>query len=57
MCYANENKMKEKKKYLINSADIKAIEHIAEFYTIAGVTTNPSLVAKEKTEFLPLITP
>lgn len=42
-------------KYLIDSADIKAIEHIAEFYPIAGVTTNPSLVAKEKTEFIPLI--
>ena len=42
-------------KYLIDSADIKAIEHISEFYPIAGVTTNPSLVAKEKTEFLPLI--
>lgn len=42
-------------KYLIDSADIKEIEHISEFYPIAGVTTNPSLVAKEKAEFLPLI--
>lgn len=42
-------------KYLIDSGDIKAIEHISEYYPIEGVTTNPSLVAKEKTEFLPLI--
>lgn len=42
-------------KYLIDSGNIKAIEHIAEFYPIEGVTTNPTLVAKEKTEFLPLI--
>ena len=42
-------------KYLIDSGNIKAIEHLNEFYPIEGVTTNPTLVAKEKTEFLPLI--
>ncbi|MBQ3428114.1 MAG: fructose-6-phosphate aldolase [Clostridia bacterium] len=42
-------------KYLIDSGNIKAIEHISEFYPIEGVTTNPTLVSKEKTDFLPLI--
>lgn len=31
--------------YLIDSADISAIERIINYYPIAGVTTNPSLVA------------
>ncbi|HOQ13885.1 MAG TPA: transaldolase family protein [Bacillota bacterium] len=31
--------------YLIDSADISAIERIFNYYPIAGVTTNPSIVA------------
>ena len=42
-------------KYLIDTGDLKAIKHINEFYPIEGVTTNPSIVAKEKTDFWKLI--
>lgn len=31
---------------LIDDADIKAIEHIYEYYPVDGVTTNPSILAK-----------
>ncbi len=42
-------------KYLIDTGNVEAIRHINEFYPIAGVTTNPTLVAKEKTDFWKLI--
>lgn len=41
--------------YLLDTADVKAIKHCNEFYPLAGVTTNPSIVSKEKTEFFPLL--
>lgn len=41
--------------YLIDSGNLAEIKHANEFYPIAGVTTNPSLVAKEKTDFVKLI--
>lgn len=31
---------------LIDDADLKAIEHIYEYYPVDGVTTNPSILAK-----------
>ncbi len=40
-------------KYIIDTADLKAIAHYNEFFPLFGVTTNPSIIAKEKTEFLP----
>ncbi len=40
-------------KYIIDTADLKAIEHYNEFFPLYGVTTNPSIIAKEKTDFLP----
>ena len=42
-------------KYLIDSGNIEAIKHINEFYPIDGVTTNPTLVSKEKKAFWKLI--
>ncbi len=38
--------------YILDTADLAAIRHYNEFYPISGVTTNPSIIAKEKTEFL-----
>lgn len=38
--------------YIIDTADLEAIKHINEFYPIDGVTTNPSIIAKEKTDFI-----
>ena len=38
--------------FIIDTADLNAIEHINEFYPIDGVTTNPSIIAREKTNFI-----
>ena len=38
--------------YVLDTADLEAIKHYNEFYPIDGVTTNPSIIAKEKIEFL-----
>ncbi len=38
--------------YVLDTADLEAIKHYNEFYPLYGVTTNPSIIAKEKTEFL-----
>lgn len=42
--------------YIIDSADIEKIKHCVTFYPVAGVTTNPTIISKEKTDFLNLIT-
>ncbi len=42
--------------YLIDSGHLDDIRRAVEFYPIEGVTTNPSLVAKEKTDFVKLVT-
>lgn len=42
-------------KYLIDTGNLEAIKHINEFYPIEGVTTNPTLVSKEKSDFWALI--
>ena len=41
--------------YILDTADRAAIRHAFEFYPMDGVTTNPSIIAKEKTDFLPLV--
>lgn len=41
--------------YLIDSANIDAIRHLITFYPIDGVTTNPTILSREKRDFLPLI--
>jgi len=43
-------------KYILDTANLEDIKHANEFYPICGVTTNPSLVAKEKKDFVELIT-
>ncbi len=41
--------------YILDTADIDAIRHCNEFYPLAGVTTNPSIIAKEHTDFWDLV--
>lgn len=41
--------------YILDTAELEAIKHCNEFYPISGVTTNPSIIAKEKTEFWSLL--
>ena len=41
--------------YILDTADIKAIRHCNEFYPLSGVTTNPSIIAKENTDFWGLV--
>lgn len=42
-------------KYLIDTANLSAIKHCNKYYPIEGVTTNPTLVSKEKTDFWTLM--
>ena len=41
--------------YIIDTADVEAIRRINEFYPIAGVTTNPSIISREKTDLKKLL--
>ncbi len=41
--------------YILDTADLNAIRHANEFYPLDGVTTNPSIIAKEKTDFKTLV--
>ena len=41
--------------YMLDTADLAAIRHCNEFYPLAGVTTNPSIIARQKTDFWPLV--
>ena len=41
--------------YILDTADINAIRHCNEYYPLAGVTTNPSIIAKEHTDFWTLV--
>ena len=41
--------------YILDTADLNAIKHCNEFYPLAGVTTNPSIISKEKTDFWKLL--
>ncbi|MGM0876965.1 MAG: transaldolase family protein [Bacillota bacterium] len=40
---------------LIDSANLESIKELNELFTIDGVTTNPTIVIKEKQPFLPLL--
>ena len=42
--------------YLLDTADLDAIRTCCEYYPVAGVTTNPTIISKEKTDFRGLIT-
>jgi len=39
----------------IDSADVKQIAHLVEYFPIAGVTTNPSIIVREKRPYLELL--
>lgn len=41
--------------YVIDNANIDKIRHCVEFYPIDGVTTNPSIISKEHSDFPKLI--
>ena len=41
--------------FIIDSADTKAIRHCMEFFPVAGVTTNPTIISREKSDFKQLI--
>ncbi|MBO5896866.1 MAG: fructose-6-phosphate aldolase, partial [Clostridia bacterium] len=41
--------------YILDTADLDAIKHCNEYYPLAGVTTNPSIIAKENTDFWVLV--
>lgn len=41
--------------YILDTADLNAIRHCNEFYPLAGVTTNPSIIAEEKADFWSLV--
>lgn len=41
--------------YMLDTADIEAIKKAVDLYPLAGVTTNPSIIAKEKRSFADII--
>lgn len=41
--------------YLLDTANVEDIRHCIEYYPIAGVTTNPTLIAREKDDFWKLV--
>ncbi len=41
--------------YILDTADLEAIKYYNEFYPLDGVTTNPSIISKENTEFWSLV--
>lgn len=42
--------------YVLDTGNLDEIRHINEFYPISGVTTNPSLISKEKADFFDHLT-
>lgn len=41
--------------YILDTADLDAIRHCNEYYPLAGVTTNPTIISKEKADFWTLL--
>ena len=41
--------------YILDTANLAAIKHCNEFYPLAGVTTNPSIIAKENRNFWDIV--
>ena len=41
--------------FILDTADIEAIRHCNEFYPIAGITTNPTIISKEHKEFWKIV--
>jgi len=42
--------------YLLDTANLEAIKHCNEYYPLSGVTTNPSIISAENTDFWELVT-
>ena len=42
--------------YILDTANLEAIKHCNEYYPLAGVTTNPSIISKENADFWTLVT-
>ena len=41
--------------YILDTADLDAIRHCNEYYPLAGVTTNPTIISKENADFWTLL--
>ena len=41
--------------YMLDSANVEEIRKVCDVFPIAGVTTNPTIITKEKKEFFPLL--
>lgn len=41
--------------YILDTANLEDIKHCNEFYPLAGVTTNPSIISKANTDFWKLV--
>ncbi len=41
--------------YIVDTANIEKIKHCIEYFPIAGVTTNPTIISRENTDFIKLI--
>ena len=41
--------------YILDTANTAKIKELIEFFPVAGVTTNPTIISREKKEFFPLI--
>ena len=41
--------------YILDTAELEAIKHCNEYYPLAGVTTNPSIIAKENRNFWDIV--
>lgn len=41
--------------YIIDSAHIDEIKHCVDYYPIDGVTTNPTIISREKSDFVSLV--
>ena len=42
-------------KLLLDTANVAQIQHCCDTYSVAGVTTNPSIIAREEAEFFPTL--
>lgn len=40
---------------LLDTANVEHVEHFLDYYPVSGVTTNPTILAKEKKPFMPLL--
>ena len=53
--YINHNTRRKTMLYIIDSAHIEQIKKCVEFYPVDGVTTNPTVISKEHSDFKKLI--